>query len=563
MSSTSHLPLRRCAAAARYAFAPLAALAIAAALASPAAASEVPAAGILKGSLAGSLQAPAAQTGGLQVNPLRVRDPQRYAQQKAAADSRYQRWVATHPASLALSGPLNFAPAVLLNKPGMTFAVDKCTVGGKAVTGCNAPPDTTGAIGPNGYVEFVNSQIAVFNRSTLASPPTATATEDAFVNSTDTCDGQIKWDQTANRWVYWSLDCAASAGHNGFSFGWSKTASPTPFTGTTANWCKFHFNTTSNLEDYGKLGNYNGAWVVGANEFPDAGGENVSVFALPKPAAGSTACPSSEAAKHFHPSSTVNFTPEPANIFGSSTAGFIPARDAFLPSTHLRMLRVTGTTVATYALFQDASITVPSYTLPPNLPQPGGGTNKVDTSDTRLTQAAAAKDPKLAVMGIWTQHTVLGPGNAGSVVRWYELKDGQTTPVQTGTVLPLTTGAFAFNGAISPTTVGNAAAINYNTGSPTVKIQLISRIHASTAVNGATSNQTPLGSSSGIVNDFSCPSHSGTTRPCRWGDYAGASFDPLNNTAVWGTGELVAAPDTTSGIFLARWLTRNFQVTVQ
>src|SRR4051794_22416369 len=101
MSSTSHLPFRRCAAAAKCAVAPLAALAIAAALASPAAASEVPAAGILKGSLAGSPQAPAAQTRGLQVNPLRVRDPQRYAEQKAAADSSYQRWVATHPTSLA------------------------------------------------------------------------------------------------------------------------------------------------------------------------------------------------------------------------------------------------------------------------------------------------------------------------------------------------------------------------------------------------------------------------------------------------------------------------------
>ena len=58
--------------------------------------------------------------------------------------------------------------------------------------------------------------------------------EDAFTGSTNTCDGQIKWDQAAQRFEYYSLDCAAAAGSNGFSFGWSKTASPTPLTGSSA-----------------------------------------------------------------------------------------------------------------------------------------------------------------------------------------------------------------------------------------------------------------------------------------------------------------------------------------
>lgn len=536
------------------ALAALAAIVTMATFASSALADQVPASATLQGNLVtspSSAPASAAPT----AYPLRVRDPQQYAAQKAAADASYQQWLASNPS--AGDGGLGTAPlfSVGLNKPGLSFADDTSC----GLNGCNTPPDTTGAAGPAHYVEFVNSEIAVYNKSTLAL--VSKATEDAFTLSSNTCDGQIKWDQAANRWVYYSLDCAASAGANGFSFGFSKTNNPTNL--TTAGWCKYHFNTTSNLEDYGKLGNYNTGWIIGANEFPDAGGMNISVIGLRKPPAGTiTTCPS-EGGTIFHPSAVTNATPEPANLFGSSAAGFIPATNGTTPSTTLRMLRMTGagTTASPFKLFQDASITVPSYSVPPNVTQPGGGINKIDASDTRLTQAATTIDPKIKTFGIWTQHTVAGPGGKGSVIRWYELKDGATVPVQTGTIAAPGTGNFAFNGAISPNTVGSSAAINYNTGGPTTLVSLRSRIHLGTAANGVTTNETVLATSTGIDNDFSCPSHTGSSRPCRWGDYAGASFDPVaaNHFAVWGTGELLSKPDTTSGFFLARWLTRNFE----
>ena len=57
----------------------------------------------------------------------------------------------------------------------------------------------TGAIGPNNYLEFVDSRLGVYNRSTLVLTPSVA--EDTFVHSTSTCDGQIKWDQAANRWL--------------------------------------------------------------------------------------------------------------------------------------------------------------------------------------------------------------------------------------------------------------------------------------------------------------------------------------------------------------------------
>jgi PKD repeat protein len=477
------------------------------------------------------------------IHPLRVSNPEQYAQKKAAADRAYRLWVAQHPTQ-ALGTPA--ASIISLNKPGMT-AIDG---------GGGTPPDTTGAIGPNFYVEFVNSAIGVYNRSTLASPPVASQPEDMFTLSVSTCDGQIKWDQKAQRWLYWSLDCGATAGFQGWSFGWSKSSLPTDLTN---GWCKYHVNSGSNLDDYGKLGNDDGFTIAGVNEFPNDGASPSvpAVFAIPKPAAGSTTCPSSLAFYKFLPSVANAYTPEPVNIFGSSAVGFVAAVNPTSMKA-LRLYRLVGSPPAAPTLFDDGDITVPAFSVPASVPQPAPApaTDVLDSSDTRLTQANAVIDPAIGALGIWTQHTVAGSGGGPSVVRWYELKDGLHSPVQSGTIAA-TGGSFVFNAAISPTIQGNAAAINYNVGGSSILVQLRAQIHAPGASPGTMSNETTLASSSGVDNDFSCPSQTGGARPCRWGDYAGASFDPNNGRAVWGTGMFNGTPD---GFGSAQWLTQNFSL---
>src|SRR5205807_9032496 len=132
-----------------------------------------------------------------------------------------------------------------------------------------------------------------------------------FVHSNSTCDGQIKWDQTAARWLYYSLDCAALASGQGFSFGFSKTSSPTPLpTSTTSgNWCGYHVTTSSTLEDYGKLGNSDSQMIIGANEFSMPAGTFIdsAIITFPKPpnAKAVTTCPA-ESGKIF--TSGVDFT---------------------------------------------------------------------------------------------------------------------------------------------------------------------------------------------------------------------------------------------------------------
>jgi hypothetical protein len=475
--------------------------------------------------------------------PVRVRNPAEYAQAKAAADRGYAAWAAAH--SLSSASP-SVVTTVGLNKPGLTGAQ----------SGGGTPPDTTGAIGPSSYLEFVNSVLAVYSRTTLASPPIASATEDAFTGSTGTCDGQIKWDSAAQRFAYYSLDCQSGAGSHGFSFGWSKTASPTPLSGTTSNWCRFHVVTGSLLEDYGKLGNSNSFLIIGANEFSDTPGgyTDSPIFVVPKPANKVTTCATTLTIQKFTPAAASEFTPEPANVFGSSANGYIAAVSGTVNNA-LRMYTVSGTT--TPVLTDNGNVTVPAFSVPASVPQPGT-TDQLDSSDTRLSQANAAFDPALKAFAVWTQHTIAGPSNGPSVVRWYELKAGQATPVQTGTIA--VAGAFAFNGAIAPTAAGNAAAINYDVGSSSLKVSVRAQIHPFGSASGSMASGATLTTSTGVDNDFSCPSQLSGSATCRWGDYAGASTDPAGcGNSVWGTNEFNGTPD---GFGSPLWATQNFSLVV-
>ena len=89
--------------------------------------------------------------------PLRVIEPNAYARRKGEASQRAR---AKAPGERGAFGPSlesrsSFGPnAVLLeslNSPGLS-------------AGEFTPPDTTGAIGPADYVEFVNSEAAAFSR---------------------------------------------------------------------------------------------------------------------------------------------------------------------------------------------------------------------------------------------------------------------------------------------------------------------------------------------------------------------------------------------------------------
>jgi hypothetical protein len=474
-------------------------------------------------------------------HPLLVARPALYQREKAAANAGYQRWLKLHPAktTTARTGPLTSVSGSL-DQPGLDSS-DPSTA--------NTPPDTTGAVGPSNYVEMVNSEIGVYDKTDL-SAPTATLDQPSFVGdpTAGTCDGQIQWDQQAQRWLYAAIECDQNFTFKLY-FGWSKTASPDL---SASNWCQYAADTGLKLEDYPKLGHDYSQILIGTNEFDYGTGDfNSNVFVFDKPTNNAdTSCPNIDTEGLSAAVLTVGswpesanqptgaFTPVPANIADTSSNGYVVATD--WDSSHVDVFTI-GRDGSDNALLDSTSVSVPAFCYPPAVPQAGSSV-PLDSLDGRLTQAVATTDPDTGDEGIWTQQTVSQGCSSGvpsgpSVVRWYELTPGAISPTQTGTVNG-PDGSFAFMGAISPSSDGQNAAIFYNSSSdsslPDFRVQDRHRY----TTGGTTIEDLQLGTSSYTDDDDSC-SGDGV---CRWGDYAAATPDPTDSTLVWGTGEVTSRP---------------------
>jgi hypothetical protein len=258
---------------------------------------------------------------------------------------------------------------------------------------------------------------------------------------------------------------------------------------------------------------------------------------------------------------SIAFTPVPANTSDPSPVGYIVAAHSPVDGTgssapkimvwHWAMVSGAPTLVS------DGDVAVSTFDIPAPVPQPGTS-NTLDSLDARLTQAVAVNDPGAGgAKGIWTQHTVAGPGGR-SVVRWYEILAGSPATLRQHGEIGSPTD-FVFNGAVSPSIGGGSAAVFYNRGgSSTLPVIGAQTRGPSTALGSLDPGELVLGQSSAADLDFTC-GYSKPTDPCRWGDYAGASPDPLNDGVVWGSNQTTGPCYILCGFF-AQWQTRNFAV---
>jgi hypothetical protein len=481
-----------------------------------------------------------------------------------AALARAKRRAAGDPTNGSGGGPL--APAsVESNWEGLAWDDN-------VAANLGTPPDSTGAIGPSHYFEHVNSVVRLYNRNSLAAVNTAQL--DVFTGPTgrDVFDPQVVWDQEAQRWFYVAISDDGRAGDSGANFllfGWSRDANAGGGFGD-ASWCRYAISTGSELDDYPKLGTSGDHIIIGSNVF-NPGFASSRIWALPKPTNGQTSCPTSFGIPFFgSPASPLEtadgdlvFTPVPAHSVSSAGgAGYVVAADDPFEQVgtiaNELMVWQVGGTLASPTLVEVGEVGVSSFTVPANAPQPNPG-KTLDTLDARLTQAIAQPDPAAAgAEAVWTQHTIDGPG-APSVVRWYELLPGQCAagvcPAaalrQQGTVSD--SSAYIFNGAISPTSAGDAAAINYNRGSSSELVSLRVQSRQSADSLGTMGSEQTIQTSSNVMVDFSC-----SPEPCRWGDYAGASPDPVDATLVWGSSQYNGAAGPAPNKL--GWRTRNFAV---
>jgi hypothetical protein len=422
------------------------------------------------------------------------------------------------------------------------------------------PSDSTGAIGTQRYIETVNSQVGIYDRSLNL------IAQDTLENwwaepGANVFDPQVIWDPTTNRF-YYAGDAVFSASDNRLAFGFSKTAAPN---NATTDWCHYQVAYGSEFPDYPKLGDSRHFTIIGVNVFSPTAFLGSDILAIGKPPAGTT-CPNASTfefgiKQSLTVGSTVQFTPVPANEIDTNGTGWVLTRPASLPASRLGLFKVTRNSTTGAPIFSaGSSITVPTYNVPPSAPQLDGNFD-LDTLDARLTQGVAAVDPsKGRKLHFWTQHAVAG--GAGSMERWYEINPASRTIARTGTVKH--SSLYVFNGAISPDRKVNGATkafgknmiLGFTTSSETTypAIRMVGR-----RGNNTTSLFQLVKASPGHDEDFGCP----VFGVCRWGDYSAATPDPRARTsratgAVYLSNMWTEDADVTGGTSGTSWRTWNW-----
>jgi hypothetical protein len=453
--------------------------------------------------------------------PLHAQD---FMRAKAAANAR-----AHGPRGGGSSTPLVGAAAV------SSFPNVSPSFGGTYWTG-GTPPDTTGAIGPDRYIETVNTVYAIYSRAgTLINGGSLNALTGLFGGffGYNLTDPQMMWDAKTQRFYYSVVYYDSFLFRTGIALGWSKTATPA----SSADFCKYVIQFNGEFPDYQKLGDSSDFIMLGYNMFgffaSRYDGSGVSI--VNKQPAGAACAPTSAfaltntGALHNADGSLAS-TPVPASLVDDSNgAGYVIANADLSTNSPANFISVYSVTtngknangIPLPAISAPMNVTVPSYSMPADAPQ-NGSSFLIDTLDGRFKQAVAAFDPRNG-MAIWTSHAVFG--GAGAEERWYEIDPNTGNLFQSGSVTdPL---LYIWNGAVSPdranngTTAafGDSMAMSVNTSSAATDpaIQFLWK-----PGGGAQSALNNLLQSPGADVDLSCSS----TAACRWGDYSGASPDP-------------------------------------
>ena len=249
-----------------------------------------------------------------------------FAQPFRALNPGALRAAKLHAAAIASRG--SRGPSVSPRKPlaGLFNNVDGPGLSQPTV----APPDSTGAIGPNNYVEMVNQKIGVYDRNLNLISSTDNGTFTGAGASLSVTDPQIQWDGQSGHWLYAALGVATGA--NMLIFGWSKTSDPSDLAN---GWCQFGTLRGNLLDDYPKLGHDDNFISIGTNVYDDSTNftfVTANVFAIRKPAAGDASCSVgtvlyvADATNPLHNADgSTAFTPVPANTADSSALGYIVA----------------------------------------------------------------------------------------------------------------------------------------------------------------------------------------------------------------------------------------------
>ena len=416
------------------------------------------------------------------------------------------------------------APPPSANFAGMQFSTN----------GSGWPPDTNGDVGPNHYIQAVNTSVGIYNKTTGAAISTVTfntfftGPPGSPCDTSNRGDPVVLYDPLVDRWIV--TDFAWFDKNIGPYFeciAVSQTGDP-----VAGGWYFYAMQVNTGVftgdffGDYPKLGVWPDGYYMSANMFEVVGaGFGVRLWGINK-----TPLLTGGALQEVHfdlclDGSCGSFLP--SNLRGA-------APPAGAPNYFAQMAAPDGLDLyrfhADFVTPDNSTLTGPiSVPLAPfngytgAIPQPGTAQG-LDSLSFRLMMQLQYRNMG-SYQSLWATHTVDEGGLA--VARWYEVRDPGGTPTlfQQGSLNP-GDGVNRWMASIAADRDGNAA-IGYSVANSSV----YPGIRYAGRLNGEIPGQMPQ-TEQVLVNGAG--SQTGTKR---WGDYSTMSVDPTDDCTFWYTQE--------------------------
>ena len=396
-----------------------------------------------------------------------------------------------------------------------------------------APPDTTGDVGPNHYVQWVNLRYSIYTLTRGANneitgfnvvpgfPKNGNVVWQGFggrCGSDNDGDPIVQYDQLADRWV---LTQFAVSGQP-YTQCVAVSTSPDP----TGTYHRYAFSYERSFNDYPKMGVWPDGYYITYNMFRNGRsftGNTVCAFERDKMLIGASArqlCVNTTGGHSLEPADLEGTTLPPAgspNLLMSLTTSTVQFW-RFAVNWTAGTGTLTGpTTVAGVAAFSRACGGGACVVQP-------GTTTRLDTLADRLMYRLSYR--KFATHeALVINHSVTSGTGVG--IRWYELRNaagqtfGSAAPVlfQQGTFAPSNDFRWMASAAMDKT---GGIAIGYNISSSTIVPSIRYAYRGPADPLGTMGNETSalagVGSQTGNLT--------------RWGDYSTISVDPVDGCTM-------------------------------
>jgi hypothetical protein len=398
-----------------------------------------------------------------------------------------------------------------------------------------APPDTTGDVGPNHYVQWVNLRYAIYTLTRDVSnqitgfslvpgfPKQGNVVWQGFggrCESDNDGDPIVQYDQLADRWVLTQFAVSATP----YTQCVAVSTSPDP----TGTYFRYAFSYNKSFNDYPKMGVWPDGYYITYNMFRNGrsfSGNTVCAFERDQMLIGSSS------ARQICANTTAGASLEPSDLEGTALP---PAGSPNL------LLSITSSALQFWRFSVNWTAGTGTLTGPTNIagvaafsracgggvciPQPGTS-QQLDSLADRLMYRLSYRNLGTRE-ALVINHSVTSGSGVG--IRWYELTNatGQTmasaTPVlrQQGTFAP--TNDFRWMGSAAMDQTGGIA-VGYNiSNSSTIVPSIRYAYRGPLDILGTMGNETSILVGSGVQ----------TASLSRWGDYSTISVDPVDGCTM-------------------------------